>query len=424
MQHEEQEKPAAYTESIAEKDSLEKNSKFNEPDTTTVIRRSHVRVDLQAAGLGQRPPSVISSDQEYPPLEHKDIPIPSPYVKKMQQNQEISTQNDEVKPQVNTNVEENALIKTDSTKGCHNKISQDINQDHVRINSAITEGNQNVVLDNKSKSNIANERHTFSETVCQKTVSNAKNDQIKISVREKLAKNKEEVSGKRSSFVEVDNKVDQIEKDYLNTNQCSMVSSVQSTDNSPEKSINKETELDDAAHSENTSKFMSKTNNKKEFITLAGDTVSSSKSNSQTISNILNRSIEQLDQPQTTWEQEKQKAELAKLRLQENTSTSTVQQINIAQNVSPAIVTQQHIEKKQLNEHIVSESSVHDDSDSSDTKTVTNLEHTPAMDVKYVMEQNDSNTATENLSKVITNQIPVTPDTMTADEAENLLSSR
>ncbi|XP_033343372.1 uncharacterized protein LOC117230253 isoform X3 [Bombus vosnesenskii] len=424
LQHEEQEKPAAYTESIAEKDSLEKNSKFNEPDTTTVIRRSHVRVDLQAAGLGQRPPSVVSSDQEYPPLEHKDIPIPSPYVKRMQQNQEVSTQNDEVKPQVNTNVEENALIKTDSTKGCHNKISQDSNQDHVRINSAITEGNQNVVLDNKSKSNIANERHTFSETICQKTVSNAKNDQIKISVREKLAKNKEEVSGKRSSFVEADNKVDQIEKDYLNTNQCSIVPSVQSADNSPEKSINKETEVDDTAHSENTSKLMSKTNNKKEFITLAGDTVSSSKSNSQTISNILNRSIEQLDQPQTTWEQEKQKAELAKLRLQENTSTSTVQQINIPQNVSPATVTQQHIEKKQLNEHIVSESSVHDDSDSSDTKTVTNLEHTPAMDVKHVMEQNDSNTATENLSKAVTNQIPVTPDTMTADEAENLLSSR
>ncbi|XP_060819796.1 uncharacterized protein LOC132909168 isoform X3 [Bombus pascuorum] len=424
LQHEEQEKPAAYTESIAEKDSLEKNSKFNESDTTTVIRRSHVRVDLQAAGLGQRPPSVVSSDQEYPPLEHKDIPIPSPYVKKMQQNQEVSTQNDEDKPQVNTNVEENALIKTDSTKSCHNKISQDSNQDHVRINSTITEGNQNVVLDNKSKSNIANERHTFSETVCQKTVSNAKNDQIKISVREKLAKNKEEVSGKRSSFVEVDNKVDQIEKDYLNTNQCSIVPSVQSADNSPEKSINKEAELDDAAHSENTLKFMSKTNNKKEFITLAGDTVSSSKSNSQTISNILNRSIEQLDQPQTTWEQEKQKAELAKLRLQENTSTSTVQQINIPQNVSPAIVAQQHIEKKQLNEHIVSENSVHDDSDSSDTKTVTNLEHTPAMDVKHVMEQNDSNTATENLSKAITNQIPVTPDTMTADEAENLLSSR
>ncbi|KAK9306003.1 hypothetical protein QLX08_003226 [Tetragonisca angustula] len=420
LQHEEQEKPTAFTE---DKPSLEKNSKFNEPDTTTVIRRSHVRVDLQAAGLVQRPPSVVSSDQEYPPLEHKDIPIPSPYVKKMQQNQEISIQNNEVKPQVKTNIEENTLIKTDSTKICHNKISQDNNQEHVRINSVITGGNQNIVLDNKSKSNIANERHTFPETVCQKTVSNAKNDQIKISVREKLAKNKEEVSGKRSSFAEVDNKVDQVEKAILNTNQCSMVPSIHTMDNSSEKLVNKEVELSDTAQSENTSKLMSKTNNKKEFITLAGDAVSSSKSSSQTISNILNKNIEELNQPQTTWEQEKQKAELAKLRLQENTSTTTVQQINVSQNISPAIVTQQHIEKKQLNEHIVSES-VHDDSDSSDTKTITNLEHVPAMEMKNVMEQNDSKTITENLSKAITNQISVTPDTMTADEAENLLSSR
>ena len=381
-----------------------------------------MRVDLQAAGLGQRPPSVVSSDQEYPPLEHKDIPISSPYVKKMQQNQEISIQNNEVKPQVKTNIEENTLIKTDSTKICHNKISQDNNQEHVRINSVITGGNQNVVLDNKSKSNISNERHTFPETVCQKTVSNAKNDQIKISVREKLAKNKEEVSGKRSSFAEVDNKVDQVEKTILNTNQCSMVPSIHTMDNSSDKLINKEIELSDTVQSENTSKLMSKTN-KKEFVTLAGDAVSSSKSNSQTISNILNKSIEELNQPQTTWEQEKQKAELAKLRLQENTSTTTVQQINVSQNISPAIATQQHIEKKQLNEHIVSES-VHDDSDSSDTKTITNLEHAPAMEMKNTMEQNNSKTVTENLSKAIINQISVTPDTMTADEAENLLSSR
>lgn len=410
-------------ESIAEKDSFEKSSKFNEPDTTTVIRRSHVRVDLQTSGLGQRPPSVVSSDQEYPPLEHKDIPIPSPYAKKMQQSQETATQNSEVKPHVKTNIEENALIKIDSTKSCHNKISQDSNQDLVRINSVITEGNQNIVLDNKSKSNIVNERHTFPESVCQKTVSNAKNDQIKISVREKLAKNKEEVSGKRSSFAEVDNKVDQTEKVILNTSQCSVVSSAQSTEGLSEKLINKETEISDVIHSENTSKFMSKPDNKKEFITLAGDAVPPPKSSTQTISNILNRSTEEIDQPQTTWEQEKQKAELAKLRLQEN--TSTVQQINVPQNVSPTIVTQQHVEKKQLNEHIVSESSIHDDSDSSDTKTITNLEHIPAVDVKNAIEQNDAKITTENRSKAIANQtIPVTPDTMTADEAENLLSSR
>ncbi|CAK9832370.1 Ppp1r9a [Anthophora retusa] len=425
LQPEEQDKPATYTESITEKDSLEKNSRFSEPDTTTVIRRSHVRVDLQAAGLGQRPPSVISSDQEYPPLEHKDIPIPSPYVKKLQQNQEVCTQNNDVKPQSKANVEENALIKTDSTKSCHNKISQDSNQDHIRMNSVITEINQNIVLDNKSKSNIANERHTFAETVCQKTVSNAKNDQIKISVREKIAKNKEEVSGKRSSFAEVDNKVDQIEKAMLNTTQCSIVSSVHSTENLSEKLGNKETELDDVAHSENTTKFASKASNKKEYKTLAGDTVPPPKPSSQTISNVLNRGTEELDQPQTTWEQEKQKAELAKLRLQENTSANAVPQIHVSQNVSPAIVTPQHMEKKQVNEHIASESSIHDDSDSSDTKTITNLEYAPSIDVKNVMEQSDAKIAAETLSKVIANQtIPITPDTMTPDEAENLLSSR
>lgn len=412
-------------ESITERDNLEKNSKFNESDTTTIIRRSHVRVDLQAAGLGPRPPSVVSSDQEYPPLEHKDIPIPSPYVKKIQQNQEISPQNNEIKPQVKINIEENTLVKIDSTKSCHNKISQESNQDHVRINSMITEENQNIILDNKSKSNINNEKHTFSETVCQKIVSNAKNDQIKISVREKLAKNKEEVSGKRSSFAEIDNKVDQTEKVSLNTSQCSVFSNVHNTENSSEKLNDKETELNDASsHSENISKFISKTN-KKEFITLAGDAVSSPKSNSQTISNILNKSTEELNQPQTTWEQEKQKAELAKLRLQENTFTNTVQQINMSQNVSSAIVTLHHTEKKQLNEHIISESSIHDDSDSSDTKTITNLEYISAMDAKNTMEHNNSKTITENFSKATTNQtIPITPDTMTADEAENLLSSR
>lgn len=413
-------------ESIAERNSLEKNSKFNESDTTTVIRRSHVRVDLQAAGLGPRPPSVVSSDQEYPPLEHKDIPIPSPYVKKMQQNQEISPQNNEIKPQVKINIEENTLIKIDSAKSCHNKVSQESNQDHVRINSMITEENQNIILDNKSKSNINNEKHTFSETVCQKTVSNAKNDQIKISVREKLAKNKEEVSGKRSSFAEIDNKVDQTEKVSLNTSQCSVVSSVHNTENSSEKLNDKEAELNDISlHSENISKFISKTNNKKELITLAGDAVSLPKSNSQTISNILNKSTEELNQPQTTWEQEKQKAELAKLRLQENTFTNTIQQVNMSQNISPAIVTLHHTEKKQLNEHIISESSIHDDSDSSDTKTITNLEYISAIDAKNTMERNNSKIVTENFSKVTTNQtIPVTPDTMTADEAENLLSSR
>ncbi|XP_076685038.1 protein phosphatase 1 regulatory subunit spinophilin isoform X3 [Andrena cerasifolii] len=427
LEAEEPEKPATYTESIPEKDISEKNSRFNETDTTTVIRRSHVRVDLQAAGLGQRPPSVVSSDQEYPPLEHKDIPIPSPYAKKMQQNQEAAMQSNEVKAQAKGPIEENALLRTDSVKSCHNKISQDSNQDHARGNSVITEVNQNVTVDNKSKSHITNDRHAFSETVCQKTVSNAKNDQIKISVREKLAKNKEEVSGKRSSFAEVDNKVDQTDKAILNTSQCSTVSNTHSAENLLEKPINKEVESEDILQPANAPKCASKAGSQKEYITLAGNTVSSQKPSSQALNSVLNRSKEEeSDQPQTTWEQEKQKADqLAKLRFQENTAANAVQQVNVPQNVSPAVTSQQHIERKQPNDHGTSESSLHDDSDSSDTKTITNLEYAPVMDMQNVNDQMDCKAAMETPSKTTTNQtVPITPDTMTADEAENLLSSR
>ncbi|XP_076282695.1 protein phosphatase 1 regulatory subunit spinophilin isoform X5 [Lasioglossum baleicum] len=424
LEPEDQEKPASYTETISEKDVSDKNSRFSETDTTTVIRRSHVRVDLQAAGLGQRPPSVISSDQEYPALEHKDIPIPSPYAKKMQQNQDVSLPNNEVKPQTKASIEENAVIKTDSTKSCHNKMSQDSNHDHGRTNSVITEVNQNVVLDSKSKSNIINERHAFAETICQKTVSNAKNDQIKISMREKIAKNKEEVSGKRSSFAEVDNK-DQTDKAILNTSQSSSISNVHGTDNLIEKPVNKEvTESDEAVYHVNTSKVNSKSASQKEYVTLAGSTTPPSKSNSQTVSAVLNKTAEESDQPQTTWEQEKLKAELAKLRLQESNSVNSVQQTNTPSSASPVIIPPQHTDKKQVTDHVPSESSLHEDSDSSDTKTITNLEYAP-VDTLHVNEQNTVKSAIETSSKTNLNQaVSVTPDTMTADEAENLLSSR
>ncbi|XP_076246868.1 protein phosphatase 1 regulatory subunit spinophilin isoform X2 [Calliopsis andreniformis] len=421
LEPEEQEKPATYTECIAEKDVPEKNSKFSETDTTTVIRRCHVRADLQASGLGQRPPSVISSDQEYPPLEHKDIPIPSPYARKMQQNQEIPIQNNDVNLQLKGNAEENALLKSDSVKSCHNKISHDSNQDHAQTDSVITEVNQNVALDNKSKSNITNERHTFSETACQKTVSNAKNDQIKISAREKLAKNKEEVSGKRSSFTEIESKIDQTDKAIAN--QCSTISNTHSTENLLEKPSNKEVESNDTVQSANVSKFVPKSGSQREYVTLAGSTAPPPKTTSQTINNIVNKNIEDPNPPQTTWEQEKQKAELAKLRLQESaSSTNAVPQINVSQNASPAIISQ-HVEKKQSTDHM-SESSLHDDSDSSDTKTITNLEYATTMDVQNVDKENDTKTAMET-PKINSNQtVPITPDTMTADEAENLLSSR
>lgn len=87
MEPEEIDKPTTYKEKIMyEANHAEREtSKFCEGDTATVIRRSHVRVELPAAGLGPRPPSVISSDQEYPSLEHKDIPVPSPYARKLLQ---------------------------------------------------------------------------------------------------------------------------------------------------------------------------------------------------------------------------------------------------------------------------------------------------------------------------------------------------
>lgn len=56
----------SFTEKYVEESSelVEKESKFNETDTATVIRRSHVRVELAAAGLGQRPSSVVSSEYD------------------------------------------------------------------------------------------------------------------------------------------------------------------------------------------------------------------------------------------------------------------------------------------------------------------------------------------------------------------------
>jgi len=325
---------------------------------TTVIRRSHVRLDLQAAGLGPRPPSVISSDQEYPPLEHKEIPVPSPYAKKLQQNEEIVSQsNTECKTQSKPNTE---------TK---NNGNNETCTEAMKINTISTED----MLEAKMKEN--------NDGICQKTVSNAKNDQIKISVREKIAKNREEVSGKRSSFVESESK-DSVDKATIRSQEMNSFGLI-------------------TKESKDEEKYMTE---------VAKSEISSRKECIAAVNSVLSRRLEkEMDQPQTTWEQEKQKAELAKLRLSESNNQSSQVSLNT--------LSQRHSSKKS-NEQL-SESSQFEDSDSSDTKTVTNVECV----AKEV--QDNSVGIAEAASKNSVNHItPVTPDTMTPDEAENLLSSR
>ncbi|XP_018399387.1 PREDICTED: titin homolog isoform X3 [Cyphomyrmex costatus] len=357
LEAEDQEKPATYqscvsgTESLSEKDQF----KFNETDTTTVIRRSHVRLDLQAAGLGPRPPSVISSDQEYPPLEHKEIPVPSPYAKKLQQNEEVVSQsNTECKTQSKPNTE------TKNNSGT---------TDAMKINTTPAED----MLEAKMKAG--------SDGICQKTVSNAKNDQIKISVREKIAKNREEVSGKRSSFIESESK-DSVDKATIRNQEINNFELITKESKDEEKYVTE----------------------------IAKSEISSRKECIAAVNSVLSKRLEkEMDQPQTTWEQEKQKAELAKLRLSESNSQNSQVSLNT--------LSQKHSSKKS-NEQL-SESSQFEDSDSSDTKTVTNVECV----TKEI--QDNSVGITEAAPKNSVNHItPVTPDTMTPDEAENLLSSR
>ncbi|XP_043494601.1 uncharacterized protein LOC122519299 [Polistes fuscatus] len=405
---EEQEKPTTYTEIIAEDDSTpEKESKFNETDTTTVVRRSHVRVDLQAAGLGQRPPSIVSSDQEHQLLEHKDIPVPSPYTKRPQQSSDNALQN---------KIDNKAHIKsntgTNSVKTVQDKMIHSV-QEPTKGNLMSEETNQSKGFDNKSQSNISNEKQLITENMCQKTMSNVKNDQIKSSAREKLAKNKEEVSGKRSSFIEGGNKMDQIDNMSLNNTEHAPISTSHNTNSITEPNINT-TELNEPkCLADPSSNAVTKTIANRSNVNIDGSSKSSNFINNKNVDDV---------HPQTTWEQEKQKAELAKLRLSENSLVNSVQQVNI----SPITTSQKHSEKMQTNELPTSENSFIDDSDSSDTKTITNIENIPPTEVPVIKNQQELKSAIEEtLCKANTSQtVPITPDTMTADEAENLLSSR
>lgn len=361
LETEDQEKPATYQSCVSDIESLSEKDqfKFNETDTTTVIRRSHVRLDLQAAGLGPRPPSVISSDQEYPPLEHKNIPIPSPYAKKLQQSEETVSQN-------------NVECKTQSKPSTETKNNSNA-AEVIRINSAAP---TETAPEAKAKPG--------NDGLCQKTVSNAKNDQIKISVKEKIAKNKEEVSGKRSSFVEAESKVDSMDKGGGRGQDINNFGLIAKESKDEEKYI--------------TEVGKSEISNRKECIAA--------------VNSVLSKRLESMEQPQTTWEQEKQKAELAKLRLSEN--------YNQGASLASSALSQRHSGRKSI-EHSASESSQHDDSDSSDTRTIVNVDCATA----EVQNIDAAEVAEKSPTKISANHItPVTPDTMTPDEAENLLSSR
>ncbi|XP_025154576.1 uncharacterized protein LOC105192037 isoform X3 [Harpegnathos saltator] len=368
LETEDQEKPATYQSCTSEMDSLSEKDqfKFNETDTTTVIRRSHVRLDLQAAGLGPRPPSVISSDQEYPPLEHKDIPVPSPYAKKVQSEDAVSPSNAECKTPTK-------VPSTEQAKHHSSNAVETIKINSVPVTEAISEAKVKPIGDG----------------ICQKTMSNAKNDQIKISVREKIAKNREEVSDKRSSFVEAENKIDNVEKmTHGSTNRGQETNDLGFT---AKESKDEEKYSTEVSKSEINS-------NRKECIAVVNSVLLSKK--------------ESVEQPQTTWEQEKQKAELAKLRLSEN-------YIQPSSPLPTSNILSQRQSCRKSNEYFASESSLIEDSDSSDTKTVVNSTEYAATEA-----QNNS-AALETPSKANANHItPVTPDTMTPDEAENLLSSR
>ncbi|XP_011301187.1 neurabin-1 isoform X2 [Fopius arisanus] len=326
LEQETPEKPSA-SEALPceEEDDDEDGStaeKFVETDVATVVRRSHVRMDMPAAGLGQRPPSVISSDQEFPALEHKEIPVPSPYAKRLQQEANARSQS-QSKPELPINIRP-------TTEMTNSRV--------IAVKNALEKEKQ------------------INDVTCQKTVSNAKNDQIKVSMREKLARNKDEVSEKRSSFTETDK----------NSQVLDLV--------------------------ENKEKISSLKNN------LAADTTDKAP-------------LVSPEQIQTTWELEKQKADqLAALRASEvlDPSKIPVKTALVTVSSSPVPPKDDPEEPREL------ENSFIEDTDSSESKTITNVDSLISSDVSKRFETPSRSVPTA----------AVTPDTMTADEAENLLSSR
>ena len=406
METEEPEKPTSYTERILDKDeNAEKDSKFSETNTATVIRRSHVRVELPAAGLGHRPPSVVSSDQEYPPLEHKEIPVPSPYVKRIQQSQEQAKSKSLAKVENKSNVDTKPSSKDlNSTKPPQDGIYR---FQQATVTNSAPKDNQGFSPENNTfQSEVTKEKQSV-DLQCQKTVANAKNDQIKVSVREKLAKNKEEVSGKRASFTDFENKADYLDKSNTSTNQYSNNATNQSSNLYKEPSNVEKDVCDKHA----TFDLLSRNNVEIERASEVTEQIGKTDKVNSSISAGLDKEVE--ESVQTTWEQEKQKAEMAKLRQTENSLMpgnvlGDKTQVRIA---SP-------LRKDLLEDQKVSDNSLIEDSDSSDAKTVTNLESLPSLETQNL------NGPVETIKLITSQVVTVTPDTMTPDEAENLLSSR
>lgn len=299
--------------------------KFVETDAATVVRRSHVRMDITSVGIGNRPPSVISSDQEFLPLEHKDIPIPSPYAKRYQENR-----NDECK--------KNSRV--------------------AAVKNALEKDNNSLIIN---------------EIKCQKTVSNAKNDQIKTSICKKLAKSKGEVCDKRNSFTEIEKTTP------------------------PPIEFANET-IDSQEKLKNT--IIIKTN-KNEKITINNDKDDKDDEDND----------DDEEQKKTTWELEKQKIDqLVAIRSLENLNDTTNK---IDMTISK--ITISHVDNDET------ENSLIEDTDSSESKTITNIDLS-----KYKIDNNTTNKKLIKTSPKNNIIIPgvMTPDTMTADEAENLLSSK
>ncbi|XP_057328130.1 uncharacterized protein LOC130669332 isoform X2 [Microplitis mediator] len=419
LETEANDKPSVYTEVAREEEEEEEEvgsaEKFVETDAATVVRRSHVRMDLPAAGLGQRPPSVISSDQEFPPLEHKDIPVPSPYARRLQQQQENKPQT-QPKPELLLGVKFNAEQKDKSKFTTEQNTNSVVMEEHQQ-----TRKTSRVI---SVKNALEKEKQFLNEKQCQKTISNAKNDQIKMSMREKsvVAKgiNKDDVVvDKRSSFVEVEKPI----------NQSSSLPTSQFTSNLSERLDS--SKVDCKVNNISTKSNLFNTNTTTAAVTAAATSPVAVAAVDVTDKVSFDSDAEQI---QTTWELEKQKADqLAALRSAE-VNNDQASKIPIKSHSLVSAVVAQFQSKDNVTNSVTttateihqreSENSLNEDTDSSESKTVINLDDQKHQ-VPELINDNASNKKYETpVAKGIPASSTVTPDTMTADEAENLLSSR
>lgn len=432
LEIEDSDKPTIYTEKTADHEfSLEKP--FSETDTATVIRRSHLRVDLPAAGLGQRPPSVVSSDQEFPPLEHKDIPILSPYATRLQHGHvsESAAQN---KPSPDSKMQDCEQTKTASQSDTHYKYQETTANQSSTLDTAILK-TQNL---NDNVSQIKN----------QDLALNASNDQINFSKQEILTKGKD-VSGTVGCLADkksAQQKMISLEKSTTSTNQSSKASTNQDKNSSNDAKsmtnfINSATKNSFNEH-DKVSTITTTTTTTAATITAATTITTTTSTTTTTISKMKpdvhalqnpnfdgsnkssNKSkLDSYGQLQTTWEQEKLKADqIAATKAQH---LSSKQFISKPPQVSGSTgdYQDQYVsssrEHKSDSDDKESETNLQEDSDSSDAKTITNMESLSPQ-IRQNLNRQEATPIRPRTSQVT----PVTPDTMTADEAENLLSSR